>query len=159
MHADGVITEGSAAAIRTADCLPLILIGTTSALALHVSRKTLIQGQLETLPKHFDTTTIQTAWLGPHICEDHCVFEYQGEEITDFMEKFPNAYTPRTTGIHLSLRKATTHYLREWGIASSDIFDTQICTYENDLPSWKMWREKNGPVTPFPQFLTIVERQ
>ena len=97
-QADGIYMDNAeyAIGINTADCLPLVLLTDKQALALHVSRKTLIRGLVKNIPGVMNLQEITHAYIGPHICEDHFGFEYAGEEIQEFMKNFQKV-TPSKT--------------------------------------------------------------
>ena len=145
-EADGIFLsrKTDTAAIYTADCLPLILMASDKALAVHVSRKTLIRGLLENVKNFIYPTKIMHIFIGPHICQKHFIFEYAGSEIMEFKIKFPEAVEERDNTISLSLQKALKTFLTTWGITDDQITKDERCTYETkELPSYKRWIE-NG---------------
>lgn len=144
---DFLITTGKAIGIRTADCLPLVLLGEKEAALVHVSRKTLVNGQLENLATQFPVSAVQKAWLGPHICSKHFVFEHEGPEIQKFKELFPNAVEETVRGLALNIEKVVVKYLEKWGISEEKIEQDTSCTFESEaLSSYKRERGKNLPL-------------
>lgn len=140
-EADGVVAicaNPNPAAIATADCLPLIICSPQKALALHISRKTVIHGLLDHVKQHLDVASIIGAYIGPHICATHLTFTRQGEEVRQFMQRFPRASSVVGAHTHLSLREVVNEYLVWWGITTSNISADSRCTYETPtLPSYR----------------------
>lgn len=124
--------------ITTADCLPLVLVSDRSACLLHVSRKTLVRGLLEQVPEFILPIDMKGAWIGPHICGKHFVFEYLGEEAGAFCAKYPWAAARRRDGWHLDLQAVTLQYLYDWGLGDKNIKQDGRCTFEAiELPSYR----------------------
>ncbi len=128
--------------IRTADCLPLVLITPDVTVALHVSRKSLIAGLLDNVTSFFDTTAVTKVYIGPHICADHLVFEHRGEEVARFVEQYPFASQQSAAGLHLSLAKVVDMYLKQWGVGAAVVVRDGRCTFETvELPSYRRSRK------------------
>ena len=134
--------------IRTADCLPLVLTTPDTACALHVSRKSLVAGLLEQVPNYLNLAEIDTVYIGPHVCEEHFIFEKIGPEIEAFRQKFPFACRQSTAGLHVSLKKVVEEYLKQWGVKKGMVsFDTR-CTFEAaELPSYRRSLRDKQPLT------------
>lgn len=144
--------------IVTADCLPLVILSKTAALALHVSRKSILRGLLESTEEYIDPNRIAQIWIGPHICADHLTYSYAGAEIQDFQARFPDAVTRRNNQWHLSLRQAVSKYLKKWGVSESSIIEMNTCTYEQpDLPSYRRCLDQNQKLVE--QLFTVIEPQ
>ncbi|MEX1112693.1 MAG: laccase domain-containing protein [Candidatus Andersenbacteria bacterium] len=158
-HAAGgfAITSQEIAAVRTADCLPLVVASDTQGVIVHISRKSLVNTILEHIAEHVPATEARYAWLGPHICGNHFGFEYEGDEIIQFANMFPEATKKEGGTTYLSLRAATTQWLEQYSNNLEVVIDTKICTYESEMPSWRRWREIHGDVRPFPQFISILQ--
>lgn len=156
-EADGIIVQssGETAVIRTADCLPLIITTPDVALALHVSRKSLLAGLLDTAKNCVEMNSVNGVYIGPHICADHFTFEYQGSEVASFIKRYPYASTGSKPA-HLSLIAVVERRLQEWGIDNSLRHYDKRCTYEqDDLPSWKR-QHQNEPLTT--HLFTLVQK-
>lgn len=153
-EADGIIGTPSDAAfgVHTADCLPLILTTDTRAIALHISRHTLVAGILDTVMEHIKKEPITAAYIGPHICENCFVFEERGEGIAQFETLFPYSTRQSDSGIHLSLRKVVIKFLSDVPSVVEDF----RCTLETpELPSYRRWRAE-GEIGDFPRIITSV---
>jgi copper oxidase (laccase) domain-containing protein len=148
IEADGVFAKAATLAegrgitgigIATADCLPLVLLAQDAALVLHVSRKTLINGLMDNVDRFLDPQEITHVFIGPHICSEHFTFEWEGPEITRFVERFPEAAEQDDQGIwSLSTREAIRGYLEKWSVAESQVTEDDRCTYEaSELPSYR----------------------
>jgi len=147
-EADGILlnTIDDTAVIYTADCLPLVLMNSSEALALHISRKTLIRGLLEHAATKIKPENIQHIFIGPHICQKHFSFEHAGAEIIEFQKKFPEAVEEKNGNFYLSLIKAVETYFKQWVITAEKITRDPRCTYESpELPSYKRWLEQGKP--------------
>lgn len=156
--ADGVFMSGTTpAAVQTADCMPLVIMTPDTALALHISRHTLVKGLLDTVPKFIDPESITHIWIGSHICEQHFTFPYIGEKLQQFIDRFPNAIT-RTPDISVSLRKAVQTYFDQWHLDPSIITEVNTCTYESALPSYKRWFDEKKEGKFSDRIFTIVQK-
>lgn len=158
VEADGIFitTPQTNVGIKTADCMPLGLVGKEGILLLHVSRKTLVAGLLDNVSKFLHPKYISRIYIGPHICADHFSFEWEGQEVTQFKEKFSDAVTEKEGVLYVSLRDAVQQYLTAWNV-DADIQEDGRCTFEdNTLPSYKRWlaEEKKGKLA---QIVTRVE--
>lgn len=139
-QAGGIVADGIAAhheftrsfMINTADCLPLVVATEAIICAIHVSRKTLTGGILDRVPDFIKPESIVAVWIGPHICVNHFVFEWVGQDVAAFQARFPSAYEEREDGIHLSNLAATLGYLESWGVPTTAIQRDTRCTYEDD---------------------------
>jgi len=138
--ADGLITYPGKGPIGvvTADCMPLVIVTPQAALALHVSRKSIIRGLLEAVSERIDTAYISGVYVGPHICPRHFVFDYVGEDIRRFREQFPASVSKSKTGFSLSLRAAVETFLARWSVPVNLVYEDGRCTSEElNLPSYR----------------------
>lgn len=143
--------------IRTADCMPLILITDSRVLALHMSRKTLVAGILDEVVQQLDNEKIKSAYIGPHICEQCFSFLYEGEEIQNFAQLFPYAVQRKNGIVHLSLLNVITRFLESRAVSLHDIIRDTRCTFETaELCSYRRWR-LHGNTGKFSQIVIIVQ--
>lgn len=158
--ADGIVSTGEPVAVKTADCMPLVLIrGQDSALALHVSRKTLIRGLLDAVPTVINTANISAVHIGPHICHRHFTFTYEGDELRQFMHMFPSAVSREQNVTHVSLLDAVSNYFSTWRIDPRIVQYDKRCTYEDTaLPSYRAAID-SGSQKPLDRLLTITSRE
>lgn len=141
---DGIIVTRSdaSAAIHTADCLSLVITTDEKALLLHLSRKTLLTPLLPTALKKVAAEKVTGVFLGPHICAQHLVYEYEGEEILAFKKAFPRAWQALPGGTSLSLKIASEEVLYRALSSSTPTIVDGRCTYEDpSLPSYRRWLE------------------
>jgi copper oxidase (laccase) domain-containing protein len=160
-RADGIVTAQNdiAIGVLTADCLPLVLIQPQKAVALHVSRKTLIKGLLDRAEKYMEPSEIIGGYIGPHICENDFLFPGRGPEIKRFQQLFPRAVSQTPVGIHLSLRRALDPYFKKWGVKATNLIEDGRCTYEDPaLYSYRRWPEQNLAFA-LPRLATITWRE
>jgi copper oxidase (laccase) domain-containing protein len=156
--ADGIFIDKQdiKAAVLTADCMPLVLTTNDSALVLHVSRKSLINGLLDKVDHFIEPENITGIYIGPHICAEHFTFPEAGEEIKKFQKMFPKAVAVKENIYHLSLRRAVNTYFKKWGIGDALIKEDGRCTFkEESLPSYKRWL---GSTAPLGRIVTVVSR-
>lgn len=159
-EADGIVVSrsGFKTGVDTADCMPLVILSENKGIVLHVSRKTLIRGLLEKVPDVLLVSDITNVFIGPHICKKHFVFEFEGEELKEFQQKFPAAYEKGEL-IHLSLVEAVTDYFKKWQVKESIITGDNRCTFEDlNLISYRRWLERNKQGAFKPGVMTIIER-
>lgn len=143
--------------IRTADCVPLVIVSSTTAIALHVSRKNLLADLLDAVPTLLPLKDITHVFIGPHICSHHFTFDYQGPAVKEFQKKFPAAVTLDTT-MHISLRQAIQEYLQQWRIPAQAIISDNRCTYEDpSLYSYRRWLKLQSS-DPLPTNIILIHR-
>lgn len=152
-EADGIVTDGPAVSINTADCVPLILMTETEALALHISRKNILKNILNNAAQKIPTQKITSIFIGPHICPKHFFFEHEGKEIKEFKKKFPNAWHTSNAGTHLNLKTALQTYFSEWKLDPKIITEDNRCTFES--PELVSYRRGDNPK---PGIITTVSR-
>lgn len=157
---DGIVItrRDQAVAIHTADCLPLLITTFEEACLLHISRKTLLTELLPQALQRLQRNQITGLFFGPHICQRHFVFEYEGDEIIAFKKKFPAACLAVPGGTALSLMIATKQLLMPQLPSDVKILMDGRCTYEvATLPSYRRWLEQGKP-GELPHLFTIVSR-
>lgn len=158
---DGVFleTRNTCAGVRTADCLPLAIVTADVGLLLHVSRKTLIADLLEAVPRLLPIEQISAVYLGPHICQKHFVFEWEGPELARFRERFPHAVRNDAGKLYLSLVEAVSSYLKRWNIPERIVRRDSRCTVEtSEIPSYRRWRIGHPTEEGFPEMVTVLCR-
>lgn len=158
LQADGVFIGGGmpTGGIVTADCLPLVLFGEKEALLLHISRKTLVAGILDSAKQYLKDFSVTDIYIGPHICPQHLSYKGQGPEIMRFAELFPTAIKKQTSGWSLSLRDAVRGFLNELGVSKIRIQEDGRCTFETpDLPSYRR-RLAQGSIGELGRIITTV---
>lgn len=145
--------------LRTADCMPLVLITQAQAYGLHISRKTLIEGILEETIQHLGDEKIEKAYIGPHICKNCFTFSYVGEGIKKFEELFPYATETRNEIIHLSLLQVVMPFLEKHGVPKEHINQDTRCTFETpELPSYRRHLAQ-GSSGKLPEITTVIRYQ
>jgi copper oxidase (laccase) domain-containing protein len=149
--ADGVAVHADNAqplVIRTADCLPLVLLSPEVACVLHVSRKTLVKGLLDQVPNFIVPGQITKVFIGPHICAEHFVFEKMGPEIQEFQQKYPYACRETVTGLSLDINRVVEEYLKSWNVDEALLSRDGRCTFESpELPSYRRSLRDNQPLS------------
>ncbi len=156
-EADGIVTSANkqSIGIATADCMPAVIVTANQAVALHVSRKTIIKGLLDAVLVHINPADIVGVYIGPHICGDHFVFEFEGEDIKTFCQQYPTAARITDAGVSLTLREALQTYLDKWNVPAKSIVEDGRCTQEHEeLPSYKRALARGKPLAG--QLVTFV---
>lgn len=157
---DGVVLTSTdpPLGIYTADCLPLVITTSDRAALLHVSRKTLLTSLLPTALQALEGAEVTGVLFGPHICAQHLVYEYTGEEIVAFKKAFPQACQATTSGQSLSLKIACEETLMHHVPSTTPIIIDGRCTYEDaSLPSYRRWLE-GGKSGELPHLFTRASR-
>ncbi len=130
---DGVITNlvGVEVGVKTADCVPLVLIGEEWFGAVHVGWRGLSSGvverALETISNWEDLRKV-FAFIGP--AAKGCCYEV-GEE---FREMFKNL-EEREGKLYMDLQEEVLRRLKEAGVGSIGVYE--VCTICSDLPSYR----------------------
>jgi|GEM_PF-2457351 copper oxidase (laccase) domain-containing protein len=162
VEADGIILKSDSTdkiGIYTADCVPVVIMTDDAAIALHVSRKSIVSGLMDNVMSFIAPTDVNQVYIGPHICEYHFSFDEEDFMIRKFRHRFPAAIHFHKGLLYLSLKKALLHFFDEWKINKEKITFDGRCNYEMlDLPSYRQWKQ-SGEEGELGRILTIVERQ
>lgn len=140
-NADAIITAraGSACAIRTADCVPILIAdaGSGQVAAIHAGWKGVVAGIIpRTLRRLLDAGSLASqllAAVGPHI--RLAAFEVSEEVAQLIAQSAPGAcVVTRQAGQrpHVSLLDAVIYQLESAGLARSRIEDVGGCTFEDE---------------------------
>lgn len=157
--ADGIIVRegGEPGGVYTADCLPLVLVAERFAVALHVSRKSLVVGILESAREVFKGEKPTHIFIGPHACVEHLTYEYNGDEIKALRQKFPQAVLTRNGLTYISIEEVVLSFLKNWFFDIPDIMQDGRCTVENpDLFSWRRHSAEGKPFETLGRIKTVV---
>ena len=162
VEADGIVLSSEATdriGIYTADCMPVVIMTDKVAIALHVSRKSIVNGLMDNAMSFILPTEVNYVYVGSHICEYHFSFDEEDYMIRKFRYRFPEAVHFHKGLMYLSLKKALLHFFDEWQINKERVNYDGRCTYEMlDLPSYRPWKQE-GAVGELGRILTIVEYQ
>lgn len=161
-EADGILLGsevGAIAGIRTADCAPVVIMTETKAVALHVSRKTLVNGLMDNVLNYLEPKEIDYIYVGPHICEYHFSFIREEYMIRRFRLRFGRATHWHHGSIYLSLKTALQYFFQDWEVHPKKIYYDGRCTYEMlTLPSYR--RELDtGRADKDKRLITCVSRR
>lgn len=145
---DGFITKkkNHAFAIKTADCIPLILWDQNKELlcGLHCGWKGLKQGIIGRILQENNHKNLTDAYIGPHISEEH--FEVKQDLIRKFLE-YGNDIGPYLTcsgdKIFMDLRQFCVDELHDYGIEIMTKFSPCSFTENHRFFSWR--REPGNP--------------
>jgi copper oxidase (laccase) domain-containing protein len=139
VEADGLIVSWEEfkrpLAIKTADCMPIVIEGETGVVFVHAGWRGLANGILSRPEVHLIRP--QRAFIGPSIHE--CCFEVSA----DFKENFPGSSFFREQGgkFSFNLQQEARHQLREL-FPNLLVEIAPVCTScRKDLHSWR--RDKN----------------
>ena len=143
---DGFITKekNHAFAIKTADCIPLIMWDETKEFlcGLHCGWKGLHQDIIGKILEENKYQSLTKAYIGPHICKDH--FEVKQDLIDRFIQvdiDIEGYLSTKENKIFMNLRQLCVDELHEYGIEIHTKFSP--CSYtEDDL--FFSWRRDPG---------------
>lgn len=125
LEADGIITSSNIPlAIKTADCLPIAIIGENGIANLHAGWRGLAQEIIK--EESIKALGPKIVFIGPHISEEN--YEV-GEE---FKQNFPgsNAFSVLEGSVHFSLEKELrSQIIVTYG--NIEIISANICTFSN----------------------------
>jgi YfiH family protein len=136
--------------VRTADCVPLLLLDTQSRVvaAVHAgwrgSAAAIVRGTLQKMTQDCgaEAANIYVA-IGP--CIRECCYEVGEEVATQFVPLFPE-WKPLTGGkLHLDLPEANRRHLVAAGVSPDRIFDSGLCTRCNAAHFFSYRREPQNP--------------
>lgn len=118
-------------AIKTADCLPILLAHQSGkeVAAIHAGWRGLCHGIIEkTLQKLSFPPNEYAAWIGPAICA-HC-FEVGDEVIDQFVDSHPfsKRYCFYSNKWHINLAGIAHHILRSHNLQA--VYTSNLCTFE-----------------------------
>src|SRR6185436_17005092 len=151
-QAQGAVADGMLAmvgekpfAIRTADCLPLIICNTRQVVGVHVSRKSLLTDILSQAMRYFADEPPTFVFIGPHICAKHFSFAHQGEQIKQFCDLYPKACQITEGVTSLDIRSVVDDFLTTHIKTPYTLVDKGSCTYEDtSLPSHRRLVDQGG---------------
>jgi YfiH family protein len=148
---DALITDipGPLLAVRTADCLPTLLVDTKrkSVGAVHAGWRGTVQRitlkAIAAMMERFSTDPSNLhAAIGPGI--GFCCYEVGPEVAGKFQDFFPERDLLRRT--HIDLAEANRRQLLEAGVSDRHIYLSNICTScsAEEFASWRREREQAG---------------
>lgn len=161
-EADGILitTEsGIIAGISTADCAPVAIMTENKAVVLHVSHKTLVNGQLDNVLNYLEPKEIDYIYVGPHICEYHLSFSREEYMLRRFRLRFGRATHWHHGSIYLSLKIALQYFFTDWDIHPNKIYYDGRCTYEMLMLPSDRRRSDTGQAEEVESLLTTVRRR
>ncbi len=131
---DALITDeiGRRVGVRTADCVPILLLdtGQRAVAAVHAGWRGTVAGivarAIEKMQRDFHSQPKDIfAAFGP--CIRECCYEVGPEVASRFSPLFPE-WPPVTGKRHLDLPEANRRYLLAAGVPASQVFDSGLCT-------------------------------
>tara|TARA_B100000965_G_C19555580_1_gene742018 strand:- start:86 stop:769 length:684 start_codon:yes stop_codon:yes gene_type:complete len=143
---DGYISSNAncAYAIKTADCIPLILWNEEKQVlsGLHCGWKGLKRGIIPKTIENNPFGSFTHAYIGPHICKAHFevkedfieAFAQENKDISEFIEE-------QEGKIYMNLRQYTVRELHQYGIEISNNFSP--CSY-TEIDHFFSWRRDNA---------------
>ncbi|MBI3255438.1 MAG: laccase domain-containing protein [Candidatus Andersenbacteria bacterium] len=146
---DGIVVDrGEIGRIYTADCVPFVLVGEHQALAIHISRKNIVD-MFDTIRTFLPTVKPTSAYVGPHICARHFTFSHVGKELESLKQSAPGMVRALDNGLtHVDLAAGIRGFLRGIYISPLATFFDSRCTYETkELPSYRRCFDTGEPWT------------
>ena len=128
-EADAIVTDksGFLIAIRTADCVPILVVGDGCVGAIHAGWRGLAAGVIGAAVAQMGASKKLSAVVGPSIC---CGCYEVGEEVVEGIARWvePDLFVDRTRSRpHVDGGKAAVEQLRAAGISSIEHLD--LCTW------------------------------
>ena len=165
IDAEAVITDlpGVAMAVRTADCLPILLFGTEPPLvaAVHAGWRGTVDSALA-----YTLTFIKARWgLEPamlHMVMGPCIGPDVYEVSPELEKRFAQAFGPRAVGItrqktpSINLKEANRRIAMNAGIPDANIHVLPHCTY-SDRDMFFSYRRDNGITGRHLNFAAITD--
>ncbi|RLJ69907.1 hypothetical protein BCF55_0166 [Hydrogenivirga caldilitoris] len=142
---DAVVTNlrGVEVGVRTADCVPLVLVGEDWVGIAHIGWRGLASGIIEHVLKRlnlYENTEKLFAFIGP--AAKSCCYEV-GEE---FKNLFPNLLTVREGRLFMDMQKAVIEELKNLGVKNFGLIEKcTVCSEE--LPSYRRDKTKERLLT------------
>ncbi len=127
---------GKRIGVRTADCVPLLLVDTQNRAvsAIHAGWRgtaaSIVTQTVERMAQDFGSDSLYIhAAIGP--CIRACCYEVGEEVLAKFQQLFPvnPPVVVENNRIKLDLVEANRRLLEQAGIQSSQIYDSKLCTY------------------------------
>ena len=140
---------GHAVGVRTADCVPILLVdtGSRAVAAIHAgwrgSAVAIVQCTIEQMRAYYETNPIQIyAAIGP--CIRKCCYEVGPEVVEHFRDILPEMKD--TTGKqHLDLPLVNRRQLEAALVPSDQIFDSGLCTFCDADQFYSYRRDPQNP--------------
>jgi YfiH family protein len=136
--------------VRTADCVPLLLLDTQNraVAAVHAgwrgSASAIVRRTLEKMTQDCGTDAANVcAALGP--CIRECCYEVGDEVARQFVPLFPEWEQLTGGKLHLDLPEANRRHLLAAGVSPDHIFDCCLCTSCNPEQFFSYRREPQNP--------------
>lgn len=149
---DALITDEASKAIgiRTADCVPILLLDcrTRAIAAVHAGWRgtagELVQRTIEQMKGDFDTEPRDVyAAMGP--CVRACCYEVGPEVAANFKSWFPEWTEHEQMSRKVNLAQANRRQMEDAGIPSAHIFDCELCTACQSGQFFSFRREPENP--------------
>jgi YfiH family protein len=138
LDCDGIFTRKTnvALAVLVADCIPLLLHTNSMVAAIHVGRRGLVAGIVETMVEQFRISSSDpiTAEIGPAICGD--CYEVDLETYREVTARYPATATSEVKR-KLDLKLGANQLLRSFGVEVNDwnrctLHDVGYFSYRRD---------------------------
>lgn len=152
LDGDALISDepGTAIGIRTADCVPILLVdaATRTVAAVHSgwrgTAERIVQRTLERMSDLFKTNPqdIQAA-IGPAI--GACCYEVGSEVAARFRDLFPELLLDGQDRTMLDLPEANRRLLLEAGVPEIQVYNSELCTFCNSEEFFSYRRDPEDP--------------
>jgi polyphenol oxidase len=148
---DALVTDeiGRCVGVRTADCVPILLLDTRNraVAAVHAGWRgtaaRVVACAIERMTDEFDTAPIDVyAAIGP--CIRNCCYEVGADVGAQFTPFFPE-WEPVTASRKLDLPGANRRQMEKAGLSDDRIFDCDLCTTCQSAQFFSYRREPENP--------------
>ena len=154
LKGDGILSGGGETiGILTADCLPLLLVGDTKVVLLHVGWRGMVAGIVEKGISLLEYSTYIKALLGP--CIRGCCYQVDEPFLQKVKASYPHldgAWSRENNSLRFDIPKAVEEILRHNGVG--EVLDCGFCTCcDTRFPSYRRDGERAG------RMLTLAWRE
>ena len=149
---DALLTDqaGKAIGIRTADCVPILLLDcrTRAIAAVHAGWRStageLVQKTVEQMMREFGAKPADIyAAMGP--CVRVCCYAVGPEVASNFARWFPEWHEKGEPSQKINLAEANRRQMEDAGVPSAHIFDCELCTTCQSGQFFSFRREPENP--------------
>jgi hypothetical protein len=149
---DGILSEiDLALMVRTADCVPLMIVNDGHIGTVHCGRKSIVGGIIENLKSHLVSPESAKAFLGPHIRVKN--YEVK-QDVVDQLEgtKWQQFIIRDSQKSYFDMTAAVIFALDEIGIKRENIVDCGIDTFGDQ----RFFSARRDPQDMIKTFITVI---
>ena len=149
---DGILSESDMAlAVRTADCVPLMIIDGDRIGAIHCGRKSVTSGIIENLQSNLGSVSAAKVFLAPHIRTKN--YEVKADVVDQLnATKWRQFIVRDSQKSYFDMTAAVIFALDEIGIKRENIVDCAIDTFDDR----RFFSARRDPQDMIKTFITVI---